>query len=213
MIEGIRHIIFDLGGVLLDIDYKQTMHAFEKLGVTNIQSIFDTLQQEKVFDRLDTGELTSEGFITTIRNAAGLDLSDADIVEAWNALLIEFPLRRLQILQQLQLYYDLVLLSNTNGIHEQRFNQILQQSRGIPNIGVFFDKVYFSHRIGMRKPELPIFERVLQDCGFKPEQTLFIDDLSVNTEAAAQLGIRTILLENGMSIEQDIFRSMTPNQS
>jgi putative hydrolase of the HAD superfamily len=208
MIEGIRHIIFDLGGILLDIDYKRTMLAFEQLGVTDIQQIFDTLQQEQVFDRLDTGALTAEGFIDTLRTASGLSLSDTEITHAWNALLIEFPLRRLQLLQQLQLHYDLVLLSNTNAIHEQRFNQILQEERGIPNIGVFFDKVYFSHRIGMRKPELPIYERVLTDCGFKPAQTLFIDDLSKNTEAAEQLGIRTILLEPGMSIEKDIFRSL-----
>jgi len=115
--------------------------------------------------------------------------------------------RRLQILQQLRLYYDLFLLSNTNEIHEAAFNQILMQEHGIPNIGVFFDRVYLSHRVGLRKPMREIFERVLEENNLKPEQTLFIDDSLQHIEGAKLLGIQTIYLEKGMTIEKDVFKA------
>ena len=121
-------------------------------------------------------------------------------------MLLDFPIRRLQILQQLALYYDLFLLSNTNEIHEEAFNKILMDAHGIPNIGVFFDKVYLSHRLGLRKPMKEIFERVLNDNGLKAEETLFIDDSPQHIAAAKELGIQTIYLEKGMTIEKDIFK-------
>jgi putative hydrolase of the HAD superfamily len=77
----------------------------------------------------------------------------------------------------------------------------------MPNIGVFFDKVYLSHRVGMRKPMVELFERVISECGFKAEDTLFIDDSPQHIEAAKKAGIRTIYLEKGMTIEDDIFKA------
>jgi len=120
-------------------------------------------------------------------------------------MLLDFPVRRLQLLQQLRLYYDLFLLSNTNEVHEEAFNGILMRQHGIPNLGVFFDKVYLSHRVGMRKPDPEIFRRVLTDNQLKPEHTLFIDDSPQHIAGAKEAGIQAIYLEKGMTIE-DIFK-------
>ncbi len=207
MIEGIKHIIFDLGGVLLNIDYSLTEKAFIAAGVTNFPQLYSQLQQSDLFDNLETGRMTREEFISAMQKASTTPLSEQQVLDAWNALLLDFPLRRLQILQQLRLYYDLVLLSNTNEIHEEVFNNTLQRDHGIPNIGVFFDKVYLSHRVGMRKPMVALFERVLDENGFKAEHTLFIDDSPQHIEAAKKAGIRTIYLEKGMTIEDDIFKA------
>lgn len=205
MIEGIRHIIFDLGGVLLNIEPERTLNALEALGIPDFQAAYRRMQERNIFDELETGLLSAADFIAAVKEIAAVPLQDQDIIAAWNILLLDFPLRRLQLLQQLQLHHDLVLLSNTNEIHEAAFNRILQQSHGIPTIGVFFDKVYYSHRLGLRKPDPRIFEQVLQDCGFDPAHTLFIDDNEQNIAAAAGLGIRTIWLSPGMTIEKDIF--------
>jgi len=207
MIEGIKHIIFDLGGVLLNIDYSLTENAFIAAGVTNFEQLYSQLQQSDLFDRWETGRMTREEFIAAMQAASTTPLTERQVLECWNALLLDFPLRRLQILQQLRLYYDLVLLSNTNEIHEEVFNNKLMTDHGIPNIGVFFDKVYMSHRVGMRKPDTAIFERVLSENGFRPEDTLFIDDSPQHIAAAQQVGIRTIYLEQGMTIEDDIFKA------
>lgn len=209
MIQGIKHIIFDLGNVLLNIDPSLTHKALQDLNIPNFDEVYFSLNEKNIFHDLEINALSPRQFIDAIREASGLPLEDQQIINAWNALLLDFPLRRLQILQQLQLHYDLVLLSNTNEIHEESFNKTLHNAHGIPNIGVFFDKVYYSHRVGMRKPNPSIFQRVLDDCSFNPEHTLFIDDLEQNTLAAEALGIKTIWLKDGMTIEKDIFLSTT----
>jgi HAD superfamily hydrolase (TIGR01509 family) len=206
MISGIKHIIFDLGGVLLNIDYMATEQAFVELGVTDFGQRYSQLAQNNFFDDWETGRIDEAAFITGLQQAAGAaGLSAQQILTAWNAMLLDFPLRRLQLLQQLRNHYDLILLSNTNAVHEAAFNKILMDAHGIPAIGHFFDKVYLSHRVGMRKPDDEIFRRILDDTGFRPEETLFIDDSPQHIETAKRLGIQTIYLEKGMTIENNIF--------
>lgn len=205
MIKGIKHIIFDLGNVLLNINPSLTDTALRELNIPDFDTVYQNLIKQDIFNQLETNHISGAQFVEAIKNAAGIPLQDNEIINAWNALLLDFPLRRLQILQQLQLHYDLVLLSNTNEIHEQQFNQTLHSAHGIPNIGVFFDKVYYSHRVGMRKPNPALFQRVLDECSFNPNHTLFIDDIEENTNAASALGIQTIWLKEGMTIEKDIF--------
>lgn len=207
MIKGIRHIIFDLGGVLLNIDYKLTEQAFIDLGIADFGTRFSQLSQNGLFDRLEMGQISEDTFFDEMRLAAGAPLSNEQIRTAWNAMILEYPLRRLQLLQQLRLYYDLFLLSNTNSIHEQKFNDVLSRNHGMPSLAVFFDKVYFSHRVGLRKPMPEIFELILNSNGLKPEHTLFIDDSPQHIAAAQKLGIQTIFLEQGMTIENDIFKA------
>lgn len=206
MINGIKHIIFDLGGVLLNIDYKLTENAFVELGIEDFPQLYSQLRQTPLFDNIETGKISGVEFVAQLKEAAGVYLTEKQIVNAWNAMLLNFPLRRLQILQQLGLHYDLVLLSNTNEIHEAAFNNILQREHGIPNIGVFFDKVYLSHKVGLRKPMPEIFQKVLDDTGFDATDTLFIDDSPQHIVGAEKVGIKAIHLTGGMTIEKDIFK-------
>jgi glucose-1-phosphatase len=205
MIKGIKHIIFDLGGVLLNLDYSLTEKAFINAGVKNFGELYSQLAQGDIFDRWETGKMSRAEFISAMQQASSTPLTEAQILDAWNAMLLDFPVRRLQILQQLRNYYDLFLLSNTNEIHEETFNNTLMRQHGIPNIGVFFDKVYMSHRVGLRKPMPEIFERVLEDNGLKASETLFIEDSPQHIETAKKLGIQTIFITNGMTIEKDVF--------
>lgn len=205
--KGIKHIIFDLGGVLLNIDYKLTEKAFIDLGISNFPQLYSQLKQTPIFDLFETGKINRNQFIEKIRELSEKQLTDQQIINSWNAMLLHFPLRRLQILQQLQLYHNLFLLSNTNEIHEDFFNKILFNNHGIPSLGVFFNKVYLSHRIGLRKPDKEVFEFVLNSNGLIPEDTLFIDDSIQHIEGAKAVGIRTIFLEPGMTIEHNIFRA------
>lgn len=205
MLKNVRHIIFDLGGVLLNIDYRRTIKAFEDLGFENFDATYSQAAQNSLFDDLETGKITGTEFITSIQALSEKSLTTEQITSAWNSLILDFPLRRLQLLQQLRLYHDLFLLSNTNEIHEPAFNKVLSDSHGMPNVGVFFDKVYLSHRVGLRKPDKAIFELVLNENGLKAEHTLFIDDSPQHIETANSLGIQTIYLEKGMTIEEHVF--------
>ncbi len=204
--EGIKNIIFDLGGVILNIDYDRPIKAFQALGIIDFNDMYSKMQQSDLFDRFETGSITGRAFISALQQLSPKPLQESSIIDAWNAILLDFPLRRLQILQQLQLHYNTFLLSNTNEIHEQAFNRLLAQTTGDPTLAVFFDKIYLSHRIGLRKPDPRAFELILQENKLKAEETLFIDDSIQHIETAAVLGIRTIHMAAGMTMEKDIFK-------
>lgn len=205
MFQNIKNIIFDLGGVIINIDYLLTQKAFEDLGLNNFSEIYTQFQQDAVFDMYETGKITTSDFIAAIKQHID-SASELQIIDAWNAMLLDIPLRRLQILQQLQIYFNTFLLSNTNELHESNFNQKLKLQTGFQNFGVFFDKVYLSHRMGMRKPNKETFEHILNENSLQPEQTLFIDDSPQHIEGAKSVHIQTILLQKGMTMENDIFK-------
>jgi len=203
--KGIKNIIFDLGGVILNIDYQATNKAFTDLGVTDFHSLFSQFKGNKLFDDLETGKVSNEEFLTEMQKHTPAGTTEQQIIDAWNAMLLDFPLRRLQILQQLRQHYSLYLLSNTNAIHMAAFNKILEESRGIPSLAAFFDKAYYSHLIGYRKPDKKSYQLVLDENGLKPEETLFIDDTLPNIEGATAVGVQTIHLLAPRTIT-DIFK-------
>ncbi len=202
---GIKNIIFDLGNVILNISYAATIKAFEDLGFTNFKEMYSSLQQSNLFDDLETGKINRAQFVDAIKKISKAPISEQQIITAWNAIILDFPIRNLQILQQLQLHYNIYLLSNTNEIHEACYNQLLMETCGYPTMSVFFDKIYLSHHIGMRKPNMDIYEYVLRDRNLKPNETLFIDDLEANILGAKKCGLQTIHFTKGMRLE-DVFK-------
>lgn len=203
--KNIQNIIFDLGGVILNIDYNATEKAFQQLGIPQFETLFSQLRQNAFFDDWETGKITKEDWLSQMQETCGKEISRDQIIAAWNAMLLDFPLSRLQLLQQLRNHYDLFLLSNTNEIHEEAFNEILRAQTGLPSLAVLFEKVYFSHRIGLRKPDAAPFQKILEENGLKAEETLFIDDSPQHIETAKTLGIQTIHLVAPQTIE-DIFK-------
>ncbi|SFN76755.1 putative hydrolase of the HAD superfamily [Chitinophaga sp. YR627] len=192
--KGIKHIIFDLGGVIINLDYQLTYKAFETLGVKEFTSLYNQFSLNSLFDDLETGKVAPEVFLDEMQKHTAPGTTHQQITDAWNAMLLDFPLRRLQILQQLRQHYGVYLLSNTNEIHMQAFNKILEESRGIPSLAAFFDKAYYSHQIGLRKPFKESFQLVLDENGLDPAETLFIDDTLPNIEGAKVVGLQTIHL-------------------
>jgi glucose-1-phosphatase len=204
--KGIKHIIFDLGGVILNINYQATYQAFTDLGVKNFTDLYNQFSLNSMFSDLEVGKIGKEEFLQGMKQHTPEGVTDQQIIDAWNAMLLDFPLRRLQVLQQLRQHYSLYLLSNTNIIHMEAFNRILQESRGIPSLATFFDKAYYSHEIGLRKPDRESYEFVLDAHGLQPSETLFIDDTLPNIEGAKLVGIETIHLLPPRTIT-DVFRS------
>lgn len=203
--KGIKHIIFDLGGVILNINYQLTYQAFEELGVKDFTSLYNQFTLNNLFDDLETGKIGAEDFLHAMLQHAPEGTTKQQIIDAWNAMLLDFPLRRLQLLQQLRQHYNLYLLSNTNPIHLEAFNRILEQSRGIPSLSTFFDKAYYSHLIGYRKPNKEAYQLVIDENGLNPAETVFIDDTLPNIAGAEVVGLQTIHLLPPKTIT-DIFR-------
>lgn len=196
---GIRNIIFDFGGVLLDINIQLTINAFRAMGLTGMRSDEIHPKNAGVFLQLELGDITEEQFIRSLQSyvPAGHPVPNPEqILHAWNALLLPYDWRRFELLDRLrESGYRIFLLSNTNLPHRQyfidRFNRENPAGRDFES---YFDRCFYSDAMHLRKPEPEIYLAALREAGIQAGETLFIDDNKPNTDAAAKLGIRTFHL-------------------
>jgi HAD superfamily hydrolase (TIGR01549 family) len=198
-LNGVKNIIFDLGGVILNIDYGQTANAFKKIGVTNFDEIYSQAKQGQVFDKLETGKLSIEEFSNYMKEFVP-SLKSIDIDKAWNAMLLDLPVQRIDLLKELKKGYRLFLLSNTNEIHIKAFRKMIKSSYGEYILDDIFEQQYYSSEIGMRKPNVDCLQYVLDQNGLEPSETLFIDDSMQHVEGARKLKIKAYHLKQ----EEDI---------
>lgn len=197
----VKNLILDLGGVLLNLDYKRTKQAFADLGVPDFDAHYTQFKGSPLFDELETGKVSPEAFYDALRAGTGLTLTNAQIEGAWNAMLLDFPVERLALLEALRKKYRLFLLSNTNAIHHEAFQKTYREATGRASLDDLFDKAYYSHLMGARKPDEEPFRMILEEQGLKAGETLFVDDTLPNLAGAHNLGIQTIHLQAPMKLE------------
>ncbi len=187
----INNVLFDFGKVLINFDNDNAKNYFKKLGVDDYEKHVMALHAENIFNQLEIGEITAEQFINTISQKLHGSVSDTDIQNAWNSILTDYRTESMKHLEKLKNKYNLYLLSNTNAIHHEHFDRILFNQMRVKSLDSYFTKTYYSHQIGMRKPDFKTYEFVLNDAGIIAAETLFIDDLPENVAAASSLGFQT----------------------
>lgn len=203
MNQPIKNIIFDYGNVIYLIDFNKVAEAFKQLGITNAHEFYGHRQQDSVFDALDRGHISPDGFRNRIRELADKpNLTDAEIDDAWNTIFIAIPDESPALLSRVKQQYRTFLLSNTNAIHFDFFHQYMKEKFNMDSNDELFEKVYYSHLMGKRKPDAEIFEQVLQENNLDPEETLFIDDSPQHLETAKKLGLQTYLMTAPDNIQQ-----------
>ena len=198
----IKNIVFDLGGVLLDIDYHLTSQAFEKLGFSDFKKMYSQYAADELFENLETGKVTNDDFFIKLKSIKS-EVTSLQIAEAWNAMLLRFRTNSFDYIEQLSGNYKIFLLSNTNAIHHAAFSKLFE-SKYNRSMDAYFTKAYYSHQIGLRKPNQNIFDFVLKDASIKAHETLFIDDSFNNIETAEKLNWETHLLQKEELIENVI---------
>ena len=186
--EGIKNLIIDFGGVIINLTRNRCVEAFENFGVPDVRDRI--LNSKDLFMQIEMGTITSAEFRDGIRHLTRQHLTDQQIDAAWIAMLDDVPAYKLDLLMELRSKYNTMLLSNTNEIHwlwaeKNSFAHDGHQA------GDFFNKIYLSYELNMVKPNADIFEYVLQDAAIDPSETLFIDDAIPNCRTAEALGIRT----------------------
>ena len=187
-----RNIIFDFGGVLVNLDRKRCIDAFTRIGAGAIAGYVDECRQEDLFHDLEVGDTGVGQFCDAVRQACGgCNATDEDICGAWDALLTGIPKRRLDKLAELKRDFRLVLLSNTNPIHWRKA-EAEYFSAGGHAVSDYFEQVFLSYRMHLVKPDEEIFRQVLRETGFAPSDTLFIDDSAANRASAMRLGIAAV---------------------
>lgn len=197
----LKNIVFDLGGVLLNIDYGKTRMSFEELGFNQFDEMYTQYSADMLFSDLETGKISNDHFYEYLVKKAEGKINKEQINRAWNAMLLDFRVPSLAFLEELSKKYKLYLLSNTNAIHLEAFNEIFIRETGKPSLDAYFTKAYYSNNIGYRKPNADVFEFILKDAGINATETLFIDDSYNNIEAAKNLGFKTHLLLANEKIE------------
>jgi len=192
--KKVHNIIFDLGGIFINLDFQKTTQAFQQLGIQNFQQFFSQNHSNDLFIALETGKISANEFFELLRKTTGINADNQTITDAWNAMLLNFPPERIEWLNKINKQYPVYLFSNTNIIHYNCFMQLFQRDVGMQNFNEQFLKAYYSHEMGMRKPDADGFEYILQQNNLKPEETLFIDDTVANINTAKALGFQTIHL-------------------
>jgi len=192
-VPSVKTLIFDLGGVILDLSVPHTLESFAELSGMSKERVHDIYYSAQGFLDYEKGAIDDRTFRDFVRKTYSIPASDEDIDRAWNAMLRGIPAQKLDLLTRLQSEFQVFLLSNTNAIHIHHINEVILPRGGERRtLDSYFHKAYYSHRMGKRKPDAEIFEQVIEENRLIPEQTLFLDDYAINIEGAKSVGIRTV---------------------
>lgn len=200
ILKGIKNIVFDLGGVLLNIAPKKTIEAFGHLGMEQLMSDKGLSYDHEIFYLMEQGNITPEEFRNGIRELLPQKVSNEQIDSAWTAMLIDFPRIRVDLLQNLRDEFGIYLFSNTNAIHVNKYHFIFRNQHGF-EVTSLFDKVFHSNEIGFRKPTPESYNEIIRLSGITPGETLFIDDSLANVEGAMACGLKGYWLKEGQRVE------------
>ena len=191
---NIKNIILDLGGVLFDLDYQKTQLAFSKLG---LDEVFSKKTQNELFDDLEEGKISGDDFLTLLSESSTLSIKPTknQLIQAWNDMLLGIPNHQFELLEELKSKYRLFLFSNTNEIHIKAVWEHLIQKHNKQNLDEYFEVVYLSNELGIRKPKPHSFDYIIKQNNLNPTETLFIDDSPQHVEGAKKAGINSFWLD------------------
>jgi len=190
---SVKNLIFDLGGVILDLSVDHTLQAFSTVSGLEKSVVKERFFSSGGFEEYEKGQLTDMEFRDFVREVYSVKVSDPIIDQCWNAMLRGIPSVKLDLLDRLRSTHQVYLLSNTNNIHLQYIQtKIMPSLNGGKLLDDYFHRAYYSHLMKKRKPDAEIFEHVLEENGLKANESLFIDDNEANIEGAKALGIKTL---------------------
>ena len=190
-LDGIQNLIFDFGGVIIDIDYDSVQNAFENIGIQDVRSFYQHDDHSRLVKNLETGLISEDEFREAIIQKIDNRVTHEMFDNAWNAILKDVPAKRVKLLEELSNYFHLYLLSNTNIIHYRKYVSDFEQMHG-RTLREMFQKAYFSHELKLRKPDKRIFTYVLDDAGIRADKSLFVDDSEINIRAAEEVGLKSL---------------------
>ena len=199
-VKAIRNIIFDLGGVILNIDPQLTVDAFRNLGWNDFYESGNQPLIKELFRNLESGNSSPEAFRDNVRQMLKYQKDDAEIDTAWTAMILDIPADRIRYLEELKKSYRIFLLSNTNEIHRIKFHMRFEADFGYSFYDLF-ERNFYSHEMGMRKPNPQIYLQALKESNLEPEETLIIDDMEENIEAAKTTGMKVLHIQPGTLLE------------
>ncbi len=199
--NAVKCVVLDLGGVLIDIDYQATEDAFVELGLVDFKERYSQLQQTSLFDAYEKGQISAQHFINKVLDFCPQGTSANKVVNAWNAMLGEFPSEKIELLGRLKNRFPLYMLSNTNDLHIVGVNAAWKRATE-KEMSVFFNEIFLSFEIGKRKPDAETFLWTAKQTGFSPAEILFVDDSPQHIQGAQSIGMQTYYYKEAESFYQ-----------
>jgi glucose-1-phosphatase len=200
--SGIKNIIFDFGGVLFEIDYFKPIEAFSELGYADFGDVYTQANQNPIFDLLETGKVSNEDFWLFLQSHVP-GASRNQVEHAWNCILLYLMPEKVRFVKSLrEKGYRTFLLSNTNAIHVEVFEKMIDESMGLAEFKTAFEKVYYSNEIGIRKPHPQTFTAICEWNDLNPGETLFIDDSAQHVNGAREAGLKVFHLTKGLEVDK-----------
>ena len=196
----IKVIVFDLGDVVINIDFMLTYKAFAALSGMTLDATLLKFEALSVFDQYEKGVFTDDEFIAFMKKNFAPQVSDAVIINAWNSILLDIPSERIDLMKSLKNKYATYILSNTSNLHIIEVNNILQRATGVADLKELVIKPFYSYEMELRKPGKLIYDTMVAEIGCKPEEVVFVDDNEENVIAANTMGINAILVTKENSI-------------
>lgn len=205
--HNIKAIVFDLGKVIFDLSYEQVIAYWAEKANKNYQEFLDGFVYNDIFEQYERGELSDATFRDAVRNLYHLPISDEEFDAGWNNIYLDIFDGINDLLRELSAQYHVVALSNTNHIHklvwEVRYAETLQ----------YFEKIFASHEMGCRKPEIQCFQMVIDYLQLNPQEIVFLDDHPANIEAANNLGLNTVLVTSFQQMQHDLMQILNQQEN
>lgn len=200
-------LIFDLGNVIIDIDYHRSLNLIKSLLPNSFELKVDSFYITDFHKAYEKGEIDSQTFRDEVRNYFEQDWDDQKVDELWNSLLGKIPKERLDLVANLKKSYQVGVLSNTNQIHIDAVHEMLKTDYGMERFEPLFDRVFYSHEMGLAKPSAEIYHKMLKELGTSADRVVFFDDLEANVKGAASVGIHAVHV-TGPNVIFDFFRNV-----
>ncbi len=200
--QKFKALIFDIGNVILEIDYTIPLREFQKLARVDYTEIMAYNRQHRIFDLFETGKMSEAEFHQHLKGLLKPEVTDEEIIKAWNSILVHYPLEKFELLTSLKENNRVLALSNINITHVTEMDRVSRERLGSRAFSDFFHRAYYSHEVGYRKPDTDFYKYVLEQENLKPEETFFVDDLPENVEAAKSIGMQAHRLEHPRKLKE-----------
>lgn len=200
--QKFKALIFDIGNVILEIDYTIPLQEFQKLARVDYTEIMAYNRQHRIFDLFETGKISEAEFHQHLKGLLKPGVTDEEIIKAWNSILVHYPLEKFELLNSLKENNRVLALSNINITHVTEMDRVSRERLGSRAFSDFFHRAYYSHEVGYRKPDTAFYKHVLEQENLKPEETFFVDDLPENVEAAKSIGMNAHQLHHPRKLKE-----------
>lgn len=198
MTKPVKALLFDLGGVLIDISFDKVFETWARHASVEAETLKSRWRQDEAYEQHERGEISAADYFESLRKSLSINLSDQQFREGWNAIFLGEITETASLLKRLKPHIPLYAFTNNNATHHEKASELFHETLAL------FEKIFCSFQIAKRKPEANAFTFVASEMGYDLDEIMFFDDSETNAQAAHDLGIETVLVKTAKDVSKAI---------